>query len=53
MKTSAASLHNWKCSDTPGYYICNCGTTGIWNSDLEKIEVLEPIPYDVYIKRHQ
>jgi hypothetical protein len=46
------TVHNWKCEDTPGYYICNCGATGIWNRSLEKIEVEEPIPYEVYKRRH-
>lgn len=52
MEINTESLHNWKCSDVPGHYICYCGTTGIWNRDLQKIEVLEPIPYDIYLKRH-
>lgn len=46
------TLHSWKCSDSPDNYICKCGATGIWNKDLQKIEVLEPIPEELYERRH-
>lgn len=52
MKDNIESLHKWKMTYTPGYYICHCGTTGVWNRDLEKIEVLEPVPYETFIRRH-
>lgn len=44
--------HYWKCTDTPGYYICHCGATGIWNRDLQKIEVEFPMPYETMNRRH-
>lgn len=44
--------HRWIYSDIPGYFICRCGATGIYNRELEKIEVLEPMPEDVYERRH-
>ncbi len=46
------SLHNWKGSEVLGHYICHCGTTGVWNKDLQKIEVLEPVPYETFTRRH-
>lgn len=47
------TIHQWLCSETPGYYICRCGATGHWNYILEKIEVLEPLPEAVYRRRHR
>lgn len=44
--------HKWICLDTPDYYICRCGATGYYNTELEKIEVLEPMPKEVYERRH-
>ena len=52
MKDNIESLHKWKMTYTPGYYICHCGTTGVWNKDLQKIEVLEPVPYETFTRRH-
>ena len=44
--------HIWKCSDIPGNYMCICGASGIWNRELQKIEVLEPVPEKVYERHH-
>jgi hypothetical protein len=44
--------HRWKCSDTPGYFICFCGATGAWNRALQKVEVEHPVPWSVYLRRH-
>lgn len=49
---NTATRHKWICSDIPGYYICRCGATAIWNRDLQKKEVLEPIPEEAYERRH-
>ncbi len=46
------TAHEWKQTDMPNYYICNCGSIGIWHEELNKVEVLVPIPYEVYCKKH-
>lgn len=45
--------HIWKCDNTPGYYICHCGATGLWNKDLQKVEVEFPMPYETMKLRHR
>ncbi len=46
------TAHEWKQTDMPNYYICSCGSIGIWHEELNKVEVLVPIPYEVYCKKH-
>lgn len=31
--------HHWLCSDSPGVFICKCGSEGSWNRQEQKIEV--------------
>lgn len=45
--------HIWKCANTPGQYICPCGATGLWNSELQKVEVEFPMPYETMKIRHK
>lgn len=45
--------HTWKCANTPGQYICPCGATGLWNRDLQKVEVEFPMPYETMRLRHR
>jgi len=52
MMSEIITLHKWKATDMPGHYMCHCGSTGIWNMDLQKIEVLEPVPHSVYLRAH-
>lgn len=31
--------HIWECSDIPGLFNCKCGAEGIWDKNLQKIEI--------------
>lgn len=31
----------FSCSDTPGYYLCNCGAEGIWDRESRRIVILK------------
>lgn len=44
--------HRWKGTDVPNYYICDCGAIGVWNNELDKVEVAQPIPDYLYLERH-
>lgn len=50
VKDNPASLHIWK--ESAGVYICECGAKGELNTFTNRVEVVEPIPFDSYKIRH-